>query len=64
MTLKDENDPITPDEWFLRRVHCDKFRTDKTPLISPNAFEPRIKGRDPDKDGISLFRCAVLVGRF
>ncbi len=54
--MKSEVDPITDDEWLLRRVHRDRFRTDKIPRVSPNAFEPRIKGRDPDTDGISLYR--------
>ena len=28
--------------------------------ISPNAFEPRLKGKEPDTDGISLYRRACL----
>lgn len=59
--MKDETDPITDDEWFLRRVRVEKFRTDKVPTISPNAFEPRVKGRDPDTDGISLYRESCLA---
>lgn len=59
--MKAETDPITDDEWLLRRVRVEKFRTDKVPVISPNAFEPRIKGRDPDTDGISLYRAACLA---
>jgi hypothetical protein len=59
--MKSETDPITDDEWLLRRVRIEKFRTDKVPLISPNAFEPRVKGRDPDTDGISLYRAACLA---
>lgn len=58
--MKSEDDPITDDEWLLRRVRVEQFRTDKLPIISPNAFEPRIKGRDPDADGISLYRAACL----
>jgi hypothetical protein len=58
--MKDETDPIADDEWLLRRVRIEKFRTDKNPVISPNAFEPRIKGRDPDTDGISFYRAACL----
>ena len=54
--MKSEDEPISADEWLLRRVRKEKFRTDKNPLISPNAFEPRIKGDHPDTDGISLFR--------
>jgi hypothetical protein len=59
--MKSEDDPITDDEWLLRRVRVEKFRTDKIPIISPNAFEPRIKGREPDTDGISLHRAACLA---
>jgi hypothetical protein len=58
--MKSEGDPITEDEWLLRRVRIEQFRTDKSPIISPNAFEPRVKGRDPDTDGISLYRAACL----
>lgn len=59
--MKSETDPITDDEWLLRRVRIEKFRTDKVPIISPNAFEPRVKGREPDTDGISLHRAACLA---
>jgi hypothetical protein len=59
--MKSETDPITDDEWLLRRVRVEKFRTDRVPAISPNAFEPRVKGRDPDTDGISLYRAACLA---
>lgn len=58
--MKTEADPITEDEWLLRRVHKTKFRTTKAPIISPSAFEPRVKGNDPDWDGISLYRAACL----
>lgn len=59
--MKSEAEPITDDEWLFRRVRKEQFRTDKVPLISPNAFEPRIKGRDPDTDGISLYRAECLA---
>ena len=59
--MKSESDPITDEEWLLRRVRREQFRTEKYPLISPNAFEPRIKGREPDTDGISLYRQACLA---
>lgn len=59
--MKDEAEPITEDEWLLRRVYHDKFRTDKVPHISPSAFEPRVKGRDPDTTGISLYRAACMA---
>ena len=59
--MKPESDPIADDEWLLRRVRIDQFRTEVFPQISPNAFEPRIKGRDPDVDGISLYQAACLA---
>ena len=59
--MKSEDEPITDDEWLLRRIRIEQFRSDKVPLISPNAFEPRIKGRDPDTNGISLYREACLA---
>jgi hypothetical protein len=58
--MKPETDPITEDEFLLRRVRVEQFRTDQVPVISPNAFEPRIRGRDPDLDGISLYRESCL----
>lgn len=58
--MKSESDPISEDEWLLRRVRIERFRTDKTPIISPNAFEPRTKGNDIDHNGISLYREACL----
>lgn len=59
--MKSEDDPIADEEWLFRRVRVEQFRTDKLPIISPNAFEPRIKGRDPDTDGISFYRAACLA---
>jgi hypothetical protein len=58
--MKHEFDPVTDDEWLLRRVHRQYFRNDPNLLISPSAFEPRVKGREPDVDGISLFRLACV----
>jgi hypothetical protein len=55
--MKAEDDPITDDEYLLRRVHKSRFN----PVLSANAFEPRIKGRDLDSDGISLYREACLA---
>lgn len=54
--MKSEDEPITDDEWLLRRVWHERF----VPVLSPNAFEPRLKGRDRDTDGISLHRQACL----
>lgn len=58
--MKSEAEPITDDEWLLRRVHRDYFRNDWSPTHSPRAFTPRTKGKDPDNDGISLYREACL----
>ena len=58
--MKSETEPITDDEWLLRRVRVERFQNDKSPTISPNAFEPRVQGRNPDLDGISLYREACL----
>lgn len=61
--MKAETDPITPDEFFIRRIHKSKLRAGKSPYVSPNAFEPRLPEpnvKDPDTDGISLYREACL----
>ncbi|MCS7167271.1 MAG: hypothetical protein RMI91_11630 [Gemmatales bacterium] len=58
--MKQEHEPISGDEWLLRRVHRQYFRPGQFMVISPNAFEPRVRGRAPDTDGISLFRAACL----
>jgi hypothetical protein len=58
--MKTEDEPISDDEWLLRRVRIERFQNNREPLISPNAFEPRISGREPDSDGISLYRNACL----
>ena len=61
--MKSESDAITDDEFLLRRVHKTRFKTQKCPVISPSCFEPRLPGpktRDPDTDGISLFRESCL----
>jgi len=60
MPEKNETDPVTDDEWLFRRVHETRFRTSKTPFVSPGAFEPRTSGDQADVDGISLFRAACL----
>ena len=58
-----ETTPIADDEWLLRRVASVRFRDGKSPLISPNTFEPLQPGPKvhyPDLDGISLFRAVCL----
>ena len=60
--MKSEDEPVTDDEWLLRRVWRDRFRTDSNPIIKPRAFEPRFdkNARDIDTDGISLYRLACV----
>ena len=61
--MKTETDPITDDEWLLRRVRIELFRNDQTQIISPDTFKPRLPGkkvRHPDTEGISLYRQACL----
>ena len=58
--MKDEQEPITDDEWLIRLVYHDRFQ-DSPPEIAASSFEPRVKGRTPDTDGISLFRSACLA---
>ncbi len=52
--MKDQSEPITEDEWLIRLVFHNRV-TDRVPIISPRSFEPR-DGRNPDTDGISLYR--------
>ncbi len=60
--MKAETEPITPDEWLLRIVWHERFRSAKVPLVSPAAFEPRgPTTRHPDHTGISLYRLACLA---
>jgi hypothetical protein len=54
--MKDQGDPITDDEWILRRVHRENFMTIDPPLVNPYAFRPQITGRFPDTTGISFYR--------
>lgn len=59
--MKDQGDPITDDEWILRRVHQDSFITIDPPRINPYAFKPQITGRYPDATGISFYRQACVA---
>ena len=62
--MKVETDPISEDEWLLRRVRLDQLPTEEEPRVSPNAFEPRTKGREPDTNGISLYRESCLASPY
>jgi len=57
--MKLETDPISEEEWLIRIVHFDKF-TGRVPPISPNSFEPRVKGEHADTTGLSLFRNSCI----
>lgn len=54
-SMKAETDPITDDEWLVRLVWGDRL-TNRVPVISPNAFEPRAT----ETEGISLYRLDCL----
>ncbi|MBI3821687.1 MAG: hypothetical protein HY289_03295 [Planctomycetes bacterium] len=53
--MKAETESISEDEWLIRLVWHDRL-TNRVPIISPNAFEPR----DTETDGISLYRLDCL----
>lgn len=57
--MKNEQEAITADEWLIRLVYHDRFQ-DSPPEIAASSFEPRVKGRTPDTDGISLFRASRI----
>ena len=58
--MKTESEPVSDDEWLLRRIRFEQFRPSKSPLVSPKAFRPRTEGREPDRDGISLYRLSCV----
>jgi len=60
--MKDENSPVTPEEFILRRIHSDHYATNGLPVLSRKAFLPLGgKGvRHPDNDGISFTRLHCL----
>lgn len=58
--MKSENEPITDDEWLIRRVNKMYWRAESFPFIIPEAFRPRDKGDAPDLTGISVYRLSCL----
>ena len=58
--MKSENEPITDDEWLIRRVPITYWRAESFPFILPAAFRPRDKGDAPDLTGISVHRFSCL----
>ncbi|HET6572850.1 MAG TPA: hypothetical protein VFG68_04550 [Fimbriiglobus sp.] len=54
--MKDEGDPITPDEWLVRLIWGEFLAPADALPVRPVAFRPR-----PDEtDGISMFRLACV----
>ena len=56
--MRPESDPSADDEWLIRLVWKDRV-TNRVPVISPNAFEPR----KDETDGISFYRRDCLADR-
>jgi hypothetical protein len=64
LAMKPETDPIEENEWLLRRVRKELFFELADLKVSPDAFKPRVRSpkvRDPDIEGISLYREACLA---
>lgn len=59
--MKDQQDPITDNEWILRRVHQSWFAPAGPTAINPYAFKPQIGGDLPDTTGISFYRQSCIV---
>jgi hypothetical protein len=49
---KNEEDPLTEDEFILRRIHQNNYKLNKTPPVQRVAFEPK----DDDHEGLSCNR--------
>lgn len=58
--MKEQRDPITDDEWILRRVHLESFDSVDRPKINLYAFKPTVKGTYPDVTGISFYRQSCI----
>ncbi len=54
--MKDEDEPVTPDESVVRLVWGAFLRPGEPVPVQPVAFKPR----DDETDGISVFRAACL----
>ncbi len=59
--MKFQDDPITDDEWVLRRVHRKEFVNLEPPEIQLYAFKPTVKGDFVDETGISFYRQACIT---
>jgi len=49
---KGEHDPVTEDEFVLRRIHKNNYKPQQNPPVLRVAFEPK----DEDHDGLSFHR--------
>ncbi len=58
--MKSQEDPITNDEWVLRRVHSQSFDSVNPPEINLYAFKPTVQGRFTDEGGISFYRQSCI----
>lgn len=54
--MKDESEPVTPDEFVIRLVWWDFYDATADPVLHPKAFLPKPN----ETDGISVFRAACL----
>jgi hypothetical protein len=54
--MKNEDEPVTPDEWVIRLIWSDYYDATLVLPIQPGAFSPRKN----ETDGISVFRAACV----
>ncbi|HVK16287.1 MAG TPA: hypothetical protein VM533_05015 [Fimbriiglobus sp.] len=54
--MKDEGEPVTPDEFVIRLIWWDFYDATADPVLHPKAFLPK----PSETDGISVFRAACL----
>jgi hypothetical protein len=60
--MKPPDEPISTDEWLVRRVHVNTFLKPLGTGLQDGAFVPRGEGSQrPDRTGISLYRLDCLV---
>jgi hypothetical protein len=54
--MKDESEPVTPDEFVVRLIWTFNFKVEAAQPIRREAFEPK----SHETDGVSVFRAACL----
>jgi len=54
--MKDENEPVAPDEILVRLVWTFNYKAGAAQPVKPEAFEPK----NHETDGVSVFRLACL----